>query len=204
VDLFTFPEPSGGRVTIGQDVLKLLAFVLPLGLDSFAIAAMLGALGLSRRDWWRISALFVGFEAAMPLVGLALGAPLARAVGGVADYLAAAALVGIGAWMLLGENEEAEEAKARRLTTARGWAVVGLGVGISLDELAIGFSLGLTRLSIVEVVIAIGVQAFIAVQVGLYLGGRIGERFREGVERVAAVVLILLGLWLVAARLLHH
>jgi hypothetical protein len=43
---------------------------------------------------------------------------------------------------------------------------------ISLDELAIGFSLGLPRLSVVSVVAAIAVQAFVAVQLGLLLGAR--------------------------------
>jgi hypothetical protein len=69
-------------------MLKLLAFVLPLGLDSFATAAALGTAALPARQRWRISALFVIFEAGMPLIGLALGAPLAHAIGGIADYLA--------------------------------------------------------------------------------------------------------------------
>jgi putative Mn2+ efflux pump MntP len=77
---------------------KLLAFVLPLGLDSFAVAAALGAAGkLTGRVRVRISVLFVVFEAGMPLIGLAVGAPLAHAVGAVADYLAAAVVIGVGA-----------------------------------------------------------------------------------------------------------
>jgi hypothetical protein len=47
----------------GLAVLRLLLFVLPLGLDSFAVAAALGALGPSRRERRRIAALFVAFEA---------------------------------------------------------------------------------------------------------------------------------------------
>ena len=110
----------------------------------------------------------------MPLLGLAIGAPLARAVGGVADYLAAAALVAVGLWMLFGGDEDAEQDKARRLLDARGFVMVGLGLSISIDELAIGFSLGLAHLPMAQVVAAIAVQAFIAVQVGLALGARIG------------------------------
>jgi putative Mn2+ efflux pump MntP len=36
----------------------------------------------------------------------------------------------------------------------------GLGISISLDELAIGFSLGSTHLPVIPVIIGIGVQAF--------------------------------------------
>jgi hypothetical protein len=55
-------------------VLKLLAFVLPLGVESFATAAALG----TRRQRWRLSLLFVAFEGGMPLIGLAIGAPQQR------------------------------------------------------------------------------------------------------------------------------
>ena len=72
-------------------VLKLLAFVLPLGLDSFAVAAAVGAAQVTTvRQRLRISMVFVTFEGGMPLIGLGLGAALARGTGQIADYLAGA------------------------------------------------------------------------------------------------------------------
>jgi putative Mn2+ efflux pump MntP len=183
-------------------LVTLVGFVLPLGLDSFAVAAAVGAAGmLTRSARWRISALFVVFEAGMPLIGLALGAPLARAVGGVADYLAAAAVVATGAWMLIDGDSGEEVDKAGRLAGAHGVALLGLGLSISLDELAIGFGVGLARLPAVPVIVAIGVQAFVAAQLGVRLGARVGERWREAAERVAGAALIALGLCLIAERL---
>jgi manganese efflux pump family protein len=185
-------------------IVKLLAFVLPLGLDSFAVAAALGATGkLAGWARWRISLVFVVFEAGMPLIGIALGAPLARAVGGVADYLAAAAVIAIGLWVLLSDEDDDEQEKVGRLLTTHGAALVGLGVSISLDELAIGFSLGLARLPTVPVIIAIGVQAFVAAQLGLRLGARVGERFRETAERIAGIALIALGAFLIVEHLIR-
>lgn len=183
-------------------LLRLLAFVLPLGLDSFAMAAALGAAGLTGRARWRISALFVVFEGGMPLVGLALGAPLARAIGGIADYVAAAVLVALGCWLIFG-NENDEDEKAGQLRTTHGWAVIGLGISISLDELAVGFSLGLAHLPVLAVVAAIAAQALVASQLGLHLGARVGERFREGAERLAGAALAALGVYLLAAKLIH-
>ena len=181
---------------------KLLAFVLPLAVDSFAVAALIGAAGVSRARRWQIAGLFTAFEGGMPLIGLALGAPLARAIGSAADYVAAGALIALGAWMLLSDEEKEEEA-AERLVDARGLAMVGLGLSISLDELAIGFSLGLVRLPVSWVVIAIAVQAFLAAQLGMALGARIGERWRENAERVAAIALVGLGIFLLIERLVH-
>jgi putative Mn2+ efflux pump MntP len=181
-------------------MLKLLAFVLPLGLDSFAVAAAIGAVGVA--SWWqklRISLIFVLFEGGMPLIGLGLGSALARGIGHVASYLAAAAVIGIGAWMLVADEEE----KADRVISTRGVALVALGISISLDELAIGFSIGLARLPVTAIIIAIAVQAFLAAQLGLALGSRIGERWRERAERIAGIALILLGAYLIADQLIR-
>jgi manganese efflux pump family protein len=182
---------------------RLLAFVLPLGLDSFAVATALGAAGLTgAAQRLRISAIFVAFEAGMPLIGLAAGGGLARVIGSVADYVAAAAVAGLGMFMLLHNEDSAEEEKAVRLRNTRGLAILALGLSISLDEFAIGFSLGLVRLPVIPVVIAIAIVALVASQLGLALGSRLSERFREGAEKLAAIALILLGMYLLAERAL--
>jgi putative Mn2+ efflux pump MntP len=182
-------------------MLKLLAFVLPLGLDSFAIATAIGAArATTASQRLRISLLLVIFEGGMPLIGLGLGSVLAHGIGVAADYLAAIVVSGIGAWTLLSDDQD-EEAKASRITTSRGLALMGLGIGISMDELAIGFSIGLTRLPVTTVIAAIALQAFIAAQLGLATGAKIAERWRERTERLAGITLVVLGAYLFAEQL---
>jgi putative Mn2+ efflux pump MntP len=173
------------------ETLKLAALVVPLGLDTFGVALALGIAGLPREHRLRVSLLFAGFEAAMPLIGVALGAPLGRAIGNVADYIAAALISALGIYMLLTEKDE----KDRLLSlTERGlFGALALGVSISLDELAIGFSAGLLRLPIPAMVIAIAAQAFILTQIGVRLGGRVSDGMREGAEKLAGLALIALG-----------
>ena len=198
--------PGRGAPGMLVFMLKLLAFVLPLGLDSFAVAAAIGAVQPPGwRQRLRISLIFVIFEGGMPLIGLALGSALARGIGHVANYVAAAAVIGIGVWMLVAEDG-AEEERAARVISTRGLALVALGISISLDELAIGFSIGLTpstQLPVSAIIVAIAVQAFIAAQLGLAIGARIGERWRERAERAAGVALILLGCYLFAEQLIR-
>jgi putative Mn2+ efflux pump MntP len=190
------PRPPSERVDSPVVLLKLLAFVLPLGLDSFAVAAAIGAAAPTGwRTRLRISAIFVTFEAGMPLIGLAAGRGLARAVGPVADYLAAAAVIGVGIWMLVSRDED--ERGASRIAGVSGLAMMALGLSISTDEFAIGFSLGLVRLPVVPVIVAIAVLAFLASQLGLALGSVISERLREHAEQVAGVALIALGGYLI-------
>ncbi len=181
-------------------MLKLVALVIPLGLDTFAISAALGIAGMNGRDRWRVSALFMAFEGGMPLVGLVAGSALSVVLGQVAGVLAILVLIGLGAFMLL-SGEDDEESAGRLLGRTRGPAALGLGLSISLDELAIGFTLGLVRVPVALAVVLIAVQALVVAQLGFRLGSRVGEAVREGAERVAGAVLILLGVGLAAARI---
>src|ERR1700733_13339137 len=115
-----------------ESLLKLLAFVLPLGLDSFAVAAAIGAVrATTAAERLRISLIFVVFEGGMPLIGLGLGGALARGIGSVANSAPAAALIAAGAW-LLPAGEADEEQRAGRVLSSTGLALVALGLSISL------------------------------------------------------------------------
>ncbi len=95
-----------------------------------------------------------------------------------------------------------DEERIAELTQMRGVRAVALGVSISLDELAIGFTLGLLHISAALVIALIAIQTLIVTQLGLRLGGRLSERVREGAERVAGLALATLGLVLLAEKLL--
>jgi putative Mn2+ efflux pump MntP len=62
-------------------------------------------------------------------------------------------------------------------------------------------SAGLLGLSILLTVAWIGVQAFVATQIGLRLGNRLSEEFRERAEWLAGVALILVAIVLLGLRL---
>ena len=96
-----------------------------------------------------------------------------------------------------------EEEKASRLTSSHGLALVALGISISLDELAIGFTIGLAQVPVTAVVVAIALQAFLAAQLGLAIGAKISERWRERAERVAGIALILLGAYLITEQVVR-
>ena len=178
---------------------KLTVFIFPLGLDTFAVSAALGAGGTPKRERLRISLVLSGFEMAMPVIGLLLGRGLGSAMGSAADDVAIAVLAGVGIWMLV--VEEDETGKVGELSSRHGVALLALGVGISLDELAMGFTIGLLGLSIWLAVILIGLQAFLVAQIGLRLGARLSERSREAAERLAGAALIGLAVLLLVEKL---
>jgi putative Mn2+ efflux pump MntP len=182
-------------------VAKLAALVLPLGLDTFAVAAALGIVGVTPARRLRVTLLFTAFEAGMPVIGLALGAPLGHAIGAAADYIAIGVLLAFGNYTLLG-SERNEEERVGQLTQMRGLGALLLGVSISLDELAIGFTLGLLRLPAGLVIALIALQTVIVTQLGLRLGSRVSERLREGAERLAGTALTALAIVLLGEKLL--
>jgi manganese efflux pump family protein len=245
-------------------MLKLLAFTLPLCLDTFAVAfAVLGEMRLTRAQRIRVTVLLIAFEAGMPLVGMALGAPLTHLIRGPAHLVFDPYQVGspaeayqlrmanqthladtvdltfVGRYILpivvpvviggLGilmldeclngddDDDDDEADKARALVGARGLSVIGLGLGISLDELVVGFTISFTSLPVRDVITAIVIQAFLAIMVGQFLGrkARAGslrvsaERLTAGSKLLAGSVLVALSAVLlvgppVATHLLPH
>jgi putative Mn2+ efflux pump MntP len=182
-------------------VLRLLALLLPLSLDTFAVAAALAAAGLARSQRLRVSLIFAGFETAMPLIGIGVGHAIGHTVGSFADYLASAALIALGAFLLFGDGDD-ETDTAATLARAHGLAVLALGISISLDELAIGFSIGLLRLPLAWSIGLIAAQALLAAQLGLRLGSRLGDHLRKRAGRFAGLALIVLGVAFLAERII--
>ena len=185
--------------------LIVIALLVPLALDTFVLAAALGLSGLPRRLRLRTSLVLAAFEAGMPLVGVAIGRGLGDIIGHFAGYTAALVIGFAGALLLRsGDDEHREQARVRLLAHAQGLAVIDLGVSISLDELSIGLSLGLLGLPIAFAVLYLGIQAFAAAQLGLWLGGKLNEELREGAERFAGVLLILAAVALIALKASGH
>jgi putative Mn2+ efflux pump MntP len=180
-------------------VLLLLGLILPLGLDTFAVAAALGAVGVGGRRRLRLSVLFACFEAGMPLIGLLLGAAVGQAVGDIGSYAASGALIVLGGYLLLADGA-GEERRIAQLARSSGVLLLSAGLAVSLDELAIGFVFGLLSVPIVPALAAIAIQAVVVSQLGFELGRRVQERIREGAERLAGIVLVCLGLLLVAFK----
>jgi len=188
----------------GEHLLTLAGLLIPLALDTFALGAALGIAGISPQGRRRASLILAGFEAGMPIVGFLVGTAIGTTLGRFAGYTAIAVLVLVGVLMLRpGDREEKERERLGLLAKAQGIAVIDLGLSISLDELAVGFSLGLLGVSLLVAVLWIGVQAFAAAQLGMRLGGRLGDELRERAEQLAGLILIAMAGVLLLLKAVH-
>ena len=194
------PESEKNGVVM---ILKIVAFVLPLGLDTLAISIALGLRGFAP---WRPALTFALFEGLMPIVGIVLG----RFVGGrfetAAVLLGGIILIGLGIQSIREVSEVEEEIKRASFASLRSALLVGLA--ISTDELAIGFPIGASRLPIPTLLTAIAVQAFFVAVLGIATGNRLGSDLGLRASRYASIaaggVFILLGLWLISERIALH
>jgi putative Mn2+ efflux pump MntP len=158
-------------------------------------------MGTSPASRIRVSALFCVFEAGMPLIGLGFGAPLGHAIGRAADYVAIGVLLAFGLHTVFARDEH-DDARLAEFTRPRGFRALLLGLSISMDELAIGFTLGLLRLPVGLVIVLIALQTLVVTQLGLRLGNRISARLREGAQLLAGLALTALGIALLLESLL--
>ncbi|TME05271.1 MAG: hypothetical protein E6I69_10370 [Chloroflexi bacterium] len=99
----------------GNLLLLAAGLLLPLGLDTFALAAALGVAGLAPRDRLRVALVFTAFEAGMPIVGILAGRALGELMGPRAEYGAIFFLLGAGALLLWPRGDEDREERHRGL-----------------------------------------------------------------------------------------
>lgn len=168
----------------------VLAFTAPLGADSAAVCAAMGArsrIVITRRIV--IAATLTAFEAGMPIVGMAASGPVGAVIGPWSDYLAAALLAALGIYFLTHGDEDEDEASSGIGVAA----LLALGVAVSVDEIAVGVSLGLAGVHVLPLVTTVGVWVFLATMTGLTFGAKLGTRFRDHAGTFAAAALIVLG-----------
>lgn len=172
-------------------ILQLVVLGVVIGANNFAASLALGALGQQIRRW-RIVAVFGAFEFVIPLVGIWLGSRAASAVAEQADWLGPTLLAGVGAWTVVAARREParEERYARRATTWRGLMV--LAALLSVDNLVVGFSLGLGGASPLLLAATIAAFAMVFALVGLKIGASARNRHERTAETAAGVLLLVL------------
>lgn len=135
----------------------------------------------------------------MPLVGFLMGAAISSVANVAASYVAIALLVAVGLYTVreaLGDEEE------RAIEGSGSFRLFTTALAVSLDELAIGFSLGLLQVPLLLAAALIAVQAFLLTLIGTAIGHRVGGALAEGAELLSGIILTLLGLALLVEKLL--
>lgn len=171
-------------------------FLIGLGVSADAFAAALtGGVGMRTLRYRQAAAIaltFAGFQAAMPLLGWLLASQAAQFLAPVDHWIAFGLLGLIGGKMIWDAfSSDPEDRKTGdRLRLRR---LLLLGVATSIDAAAVGVSLALLDVSIVQAVLIIGATTLVLSFVAVVIGQRIGVGFRRPAEIVGGLVLIGIG-----------
>src|SRR5439155_27001702 len=98
---------------MARHLLLLAGIILPLGLDTIALAAALGVAGIPANRRWPTSVILAASEAGMPIVGFLIGGAIGHVIGGFAGWTAIAFLGIAGLFMTRPGDEEKYAARLK-------------------------------------------------------------------------------------------
>jgi putative Mn2+ efflux pump MntP len=143
----------------------LLILGFTLSLDNFRTAIALGGLRLTWRRSVEVAAVFGLCDGLAPLLGILVGHYWGETIGETGEYVGAVGLGLYGLYLVVKacRTDAPEEMD-------RPWAVFGLIVPLSADNIVAGTSLGLLGFSPWLAPLVFGVTTTLMALVGLYLG----------------------------------
>ncbi|MEV5008848.1 manganese efflux pump [Streptomyces sp. NPDC056159] len=165
---------------------EMLGLGFVLSLDNFRVSIALGTVPFGLKRAMQVALTFGLWDAVMPLVGLLIGREIGEAVGGVADVVGVVALGGYGLYLVISSlrNPEPDELD-------HPWALFGIPLTLSLDNLVAGASLGILGLSPWFSAPVFGLVTAVMSLIGLQLGQAAARLIRIRADLVSGVSLII-------------
>lgn len=177
-----------------MQIFELLLIAVGLSMDAFAVAMCRG-IKMVKFDIKKASiiALFFGvFQAGMPILGWLIGKQFVAYISAFDHWIAFSLLFVIGAKMIYGaiKPDEAKECGEDSLNIKQ---LLVLSVATSIDALAVGITLAFLSFNIAIAVSIIGIITFVLSLLGVFLGNKVGIKYKTKAEIIGGIVLILIG-----------
>lgn len=162
----------------------VLGFVLSL--DNVRVSIALGTVPFGLKRAVQVALTFGLWDGIMPLIGLLVGRQIGEAVGNVADFVGAAALGGYGLFLVISALRHPEPDEVDHP-----WALFGIPLSLSLDNLLAGASLGMLGLSPWFSAAVFGVITAVLSLVGLQVGRAAVRLIRIRSDLLSGITLII-------------
>jgi putative Mn2+ efflux pump MntP len=182
--------------------IEVFLIALSMAMDAFAVCLGAGTQEQTSgpRPTFRLAFHFGLFQFLMPVLGWFAGATIERYIAAYDHWIAFGLLVFVGGRMLW-SSFHPQEAEIKN-DPSRGWTLVLLSIAVSIDALAVGFSLGIIGVTIWVPAVVIGIVTGLVSWLGLRLGNKLGEKFGKRMELIGGIILILIGVRVLLAHLL--
>lgn len=177
-----------------MEVWKLIILGFIIGSNNLAIAFALGSMD-TRSFWLRIVFVFGCFEFLVPFIGVLIGKQLSVLVANYASYIGGSILLLFGFFLLYKSFNSSKEEKLFLVKRVGSWTgIISLAAGLSIDNLIVGFSIGLQNFRPLTISSVIAGSSILFTIIGLNTGKYLKHHFRKATDIFAACLLLLLGL----------
>ena len=176
-----------------MDIIDLVILGVVIALNNLSFALGFGSIG-SKKYHLRIVLVFTIVEFTIPLIGLLIGSYISQFIDEYAKMIGSLILVGLGIYTIYSafkskkDNEEVME----YITSIKGLFLIALG--LSLDNLLVGFSLGLSKVNPFMLASMIAFFSMLFTFIGLKTGRFLKITFGNYVQVASGVFLIGLGI----------
>ena len=171
--------------------LTLLAIASALGMDAFSLGIGIGMRGIRLLHILRMSTIIGLFHLVMPLMGMLAGQYMGSLLGEIASGAGGILLVLLGLHMVY-SSIKGEKASPVDYTTF--WGTLLFALGVSVDSLSVGVSLGLFATDIVLTVLLFGLAGGTLSILGLWLGNKVAPGLGGYGEAFGGVILFVFGI----------
>lgn len=189
-----------------MSLLELVVLSMALGTDLFSVAVPIGMQRVRRRIIFIAAIVFAAFHIIMILIGYHAGHWLGGFVehygtyhsdnpviiSYVAHVAGALVLMALGVQMLWCAVKGEEECLCGP-RSLEGLTLLAIAAGVSVDALAVGFSMGMMDVNLWILSLVLGIVIFLIAVAGLGLGRRIGRFLGNKAELTGGLVLFILG-----------
>lgn len=184
---------------------EIIVLAIGLSMDAFAVALCRGVTMKKFHPGQAVViALFFGvFQAVMPIIGWAVASQFAEYITDYDHWIAFALLVFIGGkmiWDSFKKDEEGEDSEALDKLNIK--QLFLMAIATSIDALAVGITFAFLDTNVWIASSTIGCITFGLSFLGVFVGNKIGSRFKNKAELVGGIVLVLLGVKIVIEHMI--
>lgn len=180
-----------------MSIWEILLIGLGVSADAFAVSMCKGV--EMKKFVWKyallIALFFGGFQMLMPVIGWAAGTLFEKYITQFDHWIAFGLLLLLGGKMIYDgvcDKEERKEGENEQLRLGLVTLLV-MAIATSIDALAVGVTFAFLKVNILLAVSIIGATTFAFSLVGVGIGVKVGDRFKNKSEITGGVILILIG-----------
>lgn len=177
-----------------MDIIDLIILGIIIALNNLSFALGYGAIG-DRKYHLRIVLVFTIVEFTIPLIGLLIGSYVSQFIDDYSQILGSLILVGLGIYTIYTafKSKTKNDEVIKYISSFKVLFLIALG--LSIDNLLVGFSLGLNKVKPLVLASIIAFFSMLFTFIGLKTGRFLKVNFGKYIQLITGVFLIGLGVF---------